>query len=144
MVYDSNIKDYQNNIVDNPSSDSNVNLSEVNSQPGAPADNDEDLAQNAREDELEDEANRRIDNLNNALDQEETLAEKIGVVKEDIDDSLVVNEKREILNTRDNVEKIVKDMTSGPRVRFGFTPCELEAEKEIVKINEDEVSNLTE
>src|ERR1700685_2644573 len=98
MVYHSNIKEYQNNIVDNPSSDSNVNMSEVNSQPtvsadnspapapapapapvpartsaavAAPVDNDEDLAQNAREDELEVEASVRIENLKNAIRQEE-------------------------------------------------------------------------
>ena len=169
MVYHSNIKEYQNNIVDNPSSDSNVNMSEVNSQPtvsadnspapapapapvpertsaavAAPVDNDEDLAQNAREDELEVEASVRIENLKNAIRQEEKWANRVEYAKEDIKDSLLVNEKGEILNTRDNVEKVVKDMRDGPRLRSGYTPQELEAEKEIVSIKEDEVSNYTE
>lgn len=176
MEYHSNIKEYQSNIMDtseskinlsegnSPSSDSNVNMSEVNSQPAvsadnspapAPADNVQDLTQNAptpatadiveREDCLEDEANNRIDNLNNALDQEEDLAEKIGVAKQEIKDSIVVNQNDKILLTTDNIEKVTKDLASSTGDwRPTCTPCELEAEKDIVKVKEDELSNITE
>jgi|SRR5271154_3708275 hypothetical protein len=175
MEYHSNIKEYQSNIIDvsksninlsegnSPSSDSDVNMSEVHSQPSVPAENSPVLAaensqnpgENApapapvdgiqHENELEEEANNRITDLYNAIQEEENLVDETGDLEKEIDDSLIVDRNGEILDTEDNNRKRNREEDSSDdedfHKRSRFTYDELETERDILDTKEEQLSN---